>query len=183
MFLKLWEKCLVCPWSAFRYRKDIKESKIEKTVQTPLDVGMLAQDVRNHFTYKRDSIWDLGDTMRSPAQCYESYKIGALVDDCDGFHAALYHAVAESGHNAELATVASPIPGQGHTILLYQIGNRWGYKDYTSGDFGWKTRDELIEHLFVHYQSKKPLFISIKVWNKTKKRYYCEEIIDASTNK
>lgn len=181
-FLKLWENRIVGPWSSIRHKNDVAQTTILRKINSVTDIELLSKDIKKKFQYKHDGILELGDSMRPPAQCYQSYKLGALVDDCDGFHAALYYAVEQSGLPAKLFTIASPIPNKGHTILAYQIRNKWGYQDYTSGEYGWNTIEELIDYLFQHYSNIKPLFASVKSWDSNKKQYICEVIIDAGTN-
>lgn len=69
-----------------------------------LEVRNEAKKLWAHFQYTYDDVTQLFDAMRSPATCYAEYKQGILRDDCDGFHAALYHMVHRGGRECFLIT-------------------------------------------------------------------------------
>lgn len=69
------------------------------------------------FRYKSDSLWELGDTIPPPAEAYFRMKHGELVDDCDGFHACLFH-MAKEYADCMLVEIFSLKNNFGHCVLM-----------------------------------------------------------------
>ena len=94
-------------WSNFLNRKD--NLKCEES--DPLNRGtfkLSLQTIANHlyskFIYQYDDIKVLFDCMRTPDRCYYEYQKSYLIDDCDGFHAALLHSVQKQGYPCGILT-------------------------------------------------------------------------------
>lgn len=83
------------------------------------------------FTYTYDKATQLFDAMRSPATCYADYVNGQLLDDCDGFHAALYHIADHNNLDCYLLTYMTEDVTKSHTILAIKYAtNNWVAFDY-----------------------------------------------------
>lgn len=128
---KLWLKLRV-GWSNIRWGKNNPTISQQVKVNNASQIQLLAKDIYNKFTYEYDDITELFDAMRTPSRCYQDYLDGELKDDCDGFHAALYCVVQESGYECYLMTyITTPITDS-HTVLLVKIKNQWHIFNYKS---------------------------------------------------
>ena len=79
----------------------------------------------NRFTYSYDGIDELFDCMRKPAQCYLDSCKNNWEDDCDGFHAALYHIYYKNGYDPYLLTMILPEKiFESHTICVIKNKNQ-----------------------------------------------------------
>lgn len=118
-------------WSNFRNRSDIKDYAVGK-VSTAPEMAARARSMYQKFRYKYDDFTELFDSMHTPAYCYKMCVTSILEDDCDGFHAALYHLAKSSGFECYLLTyISNPITSS-HTILLFKYESRWYIIDYTT---------------------------------------------------
>ena len=88
-----------------------------------------ASNVLNKFEYKHDGVEELGDTIPPPAEAYYQYVNGVLKDDCDGFHACLYHLAKANGIESKLIEVFSLNNLFGHCVLAFKDGD-WKICDY-----------------------------------------------------
>ena len=57
----------------------------------------LINNIYKTFTWTEDGPDQLWDSIRPPAQCYEDAVNGALNDDCDGYHSAIYWILKNNG--------------------------------------------------------------------------------------
>lgn len=60
--------------------------------------------------------------MCPPPYNYERYLKGVLKDDCDGFHALVYHCLFNCDINCCLLAVESPKGS--HCVLLFKYGDK-----------------------------------------------------------
>lgn len=143
-----------CIWSNIRWCRAVKRYPVDVM---PLDdcndfykfLSDTAARIYDKFNYTKDGMDELGDSMRPPAQCYKDAVEGTLKDDCDGFHAALYHAMAAQGKPTYLIAVLPRNFKSGHCILggIDPNGN-WYAQDYRQT---WKSpcrdRKEFVKYL------------------------------------
>lgn len=122
-------------WSNFLNRKDnLKLDEYYKLDKKKFQFSLLriAVKIHNKFIYQYDSIKVLFDCMRTPDRCYYEYLNGCLIDDCDGFHAALLHSVNKQGYPCGILTY---IPKnnwmQAHSVLIVKNVATYYIVDYT----------------------------------------------------
>ena len=138
-------------WSNFLNRKD--NLKCEES--DPLNRGtfkLSLQTIANHlyskFIYQYDDIKVLFDCMRTPDRCYYEYQNGYLIDDCDGFHAALLHSVQKQGYPCGILTY---IPkndwAQAHSVLIVRNVSTYYIVDYKKVYTG-VSIEKVLERLF-----------------------------------
>lgn len=118
-------------WSNLRNKKNITDYPVEEIISKPIFIVNIAKQMYRNFVYKYDDITELFDSMRFPAQCYSDYKQGILIDDCDGFHAALYHVAEKNGYDSYLLTYISTELSKSHTVLMIKHNNSYYVNDYT----------------------------------------------------
>lgn len=119
--LKLWRPFVI--WYSNLYWKNAKkEVKVEETKQKDEDIFSFVErccEIINYtFRYTRDGIRELGDTIPPPAEAYFQMKHGELKDDCDGFHACLFHMVQDYT-NCMLVEIYSLKNTYGHCVLMF----------------------------------------------------------------
>ena len=119
-------------WSNLRNKKNITECPVEEKISKPLFIVNIARQMYTKFTYQYDGPTELFDSMRFPAQCYTDYKNGLLKDDCDGFHAALYHVAESNSYDSYLLTYIPTKLSKSHTVLLIKHNNYFYVDDYTT---------------------------------------------------
>lgn len=134
-----------CLWSNRRWKNAIKEYPIQDEDTATKEDGKEidrfydfltkeANRVYEKFHYTKDGIDQLGDAVRPPAQCYKDLVDGALKDDCDGFHSALYHIMTQENIPGPmyLASISARDGSKGHAILVGvdPLGG-WFAQDYT----------------------------------------------------
>lgn len=147
-------------WSNFHWRKSIRHNIgicDEDNVETLEDIVALVKKLYQHFTWTADGIVELFDSMTPPPQNYQNYLDGHLYDDCDGFHALVYHCLYNSGFTCYLLSAVAV--GSGHCILLFKDKEGlWHVNDYTRVYQGFKTPQEAItdynETFRVRYKTK-----------------------------
>ena len=93
-------------------------------------VKRMSTKIMDAFEYKHDGFDELGDTIPPPAEAYYQFLRGELVDDCDGFHAALYHAAMSNGIECKLIEIFSTKNFFGHCVFLFK-DETWKICDYT----------------------------------------------------
>lgn len=108
-------------FSNFYWRKAKKECEVIETKQDDEDIFSYVERcckiIDYTFRYKRDGILELGDSIPPPAEAYFRMKNGELKDDCDGYHACLFHMVQEYA-NCMLVEVFSLKNKYGHCVLM-----------------------------------------------------------------
>lgn len=76
--------------------------------------------VMDAFTYKHDGVEELGDSVPPPAEMYSQVvQDGFFSDDCDGYHACLYHLAYKNSVDCELLSILSGKNKWGHAVLTY----------------------------------------------------------------
>jgi hypothetical protein len=134
-------------WSNWRfYHEDEPVTReIPYSVGTVRELATVASSIYETFDYKWDGPTELFDAMHAPWQCYQRYVEGGLVDDCDGFHGALYHVSHNSGWPSYLITyIASPLT-KSHTMLLIKSkSGRYCIFNYLRHTGWYKTVEEAL---------------------------------------
>lgn len=129
---KLWLSFRV-KWSNYKNKDNLNDYKVTETVVNPVDVGSVAISVYSRFEYKYDSPFEFFDSMRFPAQCYKDLKEDKLKDDCDGWHAAMYHlCIKNNFKNTYLLSYITRDLVKSHTVLLSKWTTYWWVLDYTA---------------------------------------------------
>lgn len=129
-------------------------------------VKALANEMRITFKYTSDNLWQLYDSMRPPADCYKQVvENGKLYDDCDGFHALMYHILTQNNIDCVLCT-AVPLKNTlktAHTFLTYRENSHWRILDYWTieTDSYKNPRQATLEH----YKRFGDMVISLDVWD------------------
>ena len=135
---RLWLTNLRYKWSRIRHRNSIKTMSREDTLRfkpyipkTINDVRDTAREINSRFQWTMDS-WDrLYDSIDSPASCWSrAFNNPPLLDDCDGFHSALYWAVSFY-MKCRLLTVATKEISQSHSVLVIKFMNTYYLVNYT----------------------------------------------------
>ena len=119
-------------WSNYRNKNNITDCQVLGKFDTPFMILGFAVKMYNNFSYTYDDVSELFDSMRYPAECYKRLVNGVFKDDCDGFHAALYHLSIKSGLDAYLLTYITTNIVDSHTVLLIKYYDRYCVIDYTS---------------------------------------------------
>lgn len=99
------------------------------------------------FVWTADSPVYLFDLMRTPAQCYGDFaKKGKLRDDCDGFHAAIYHALHDYYECYLITCMTTPV-SKSHTMLIFKYKTLWYLVDYANVKSAGSTIEEVISFI------------------------------------
>lgn len=128
---ELWLKLRV-KWSNYRNKDNIVNLDVEEKVDLAYSLAALASAWYNNFEYTYDGIRDLFDSMKFPAECYYRIKTSIFKDDCDGFHAALYHVAKQNKLQAYLLTYINTTLIKSHTVVLIKQLNKYWLLDYTT---------------------------------------------------
>lgn len=135
-------------WSNFRWRKSIRHNigiTPEDEIGNMVDLSALVKKLYSYFTWTSDGVTELFDSMTPPPQNYQNYLNGHLYDDCDGFHALVYHCLYNN--NIECYLLSTVAVGAGHCILLFKdFDKKWRVNDYTRIYGGFDTPQEAIEN-------------------------------------
>ena len=137
-FLNLIAHRLRILWSNFYWRKarkryGIKYADKKDSEDTPHFVNSVANRMYKKFRYKSDGIEELGDSAPPPAEMYAQYcEQDTFADDCDGFHAGLYHALYENGITCFLLSILSKKNEYGHCVVCFEYEGRTYIQDYFS---------------------------------------------------
>ena len=146
------------PWSNF-YWKRIKRAATDYPIaDEDLRYGdesaeeyicRIDRKVMDAFDYKHDGAEELGDSVPPPAEMYRQMSEGHFADDCDGYHACLYHLADKNGIFCRLLSVLSAVNKRGHCVLLYLNRNgTWHIHDYLNDYEIEGDRDELIYNVY-----------------------------------
>lgn len=117
-------------WSNFRNKDNLVDCEVDEVVTRPIELASIGKKIDAKFTYQYDGPTELFDSMRFPAQCYTDYKNGLLKDDCDGFHAALYHVAEKNSFDSYLLTYIPTKLSKSHTVLLVKHEGYYYVFDY-----------------------------------------------------
>lgn len=126
---KAWLKLRIT-WSNTKNKRNLVDMPIVELINTPKELETISKKLYKNFYYTYDNIDQLGDSQRFPAQCYKELKDGCLKDDCDGYHAALYHIANKRGIKCYLLTYITKSLVDSHTVLLMHYGGRYYKLDY-----------------------------------------------------
>lgn len=148
-------------WSNHRW-KDVERhnQEIDKElfgykqlgIKTYLDVDILTNNVYKKFEWTRDGVDQLFDSICPPPYNYVRYKTGVLKDDCDGYHALMYHILHANGIECYLMSVADWL--WGHCILLFKLDNKWYTMDYTTIHKGFENVEDSIKEYDEDYAKR-----------------------------
>ena len=127
----LWLKLRVS-WSNYRNRDNIVNIAVDEKINIAYSLASLGHAWYSNFEYTSDGIRDLFDSMRFPAECYYKIKTSIFKDDCDGFHAALYHVATQNKLDAYLLTYVNTTLIKSHTVVLIKQLNKYWVVDYTT---------------------------------------------------
>lgn len=73
-----------------------------------------------NFSYRYDSITELGDSIVPPDYAYNQLRNEKLYDDCDGFHAGVYEMIRKSGYKTCLVTSLNENVMTNHVMVLFK---------------------------------------------------------------
>lgn len=132
-------KYLFYPWWVWWSNIYWKYKKVNTTYPTlkeefiPIDAYLFstAEKLKKVFTYTKDGPEQLFDTVAPPAYIAKQYYENDIKDDCDGFHAGLLWFAHTKNIECYLIKVTSTKNKYGHTMLLYNNGEKYRICDYT----------------------------------------------------
>lgn len=134
-------------WSNIRWRKSFRNNigiEEDDIIKSEKKLISKISDLHIALEYKADDASQLFDAINSPSQLYYDYKKNNNIkDDCDGFHALVFHILYNSKIECYLMT-ANAI-GCGHCICLCKYNNKWHVIDYSHYEDGYDTAAEAIE--------------------------------------
>ena len=125
----LWLKLRVY-WSNFRNKNNLKDCEVKEHFYTPYALSTFVGRIYSNFEYTYDGITDLFDSMKFPAECYHRISTSIFKDDCDGFHAAVYHMAAKNDFQTCLLTYVTSDIISSHTVTLIKYLNKYWIIDY-----------------------------------------------------
>lgn len=123
---QLWLKLRV-KWSNLYIKKHncINNVDVNTAVYSIEHLATISGKLYNNFVYKADDVTQLFDVMRTPAQCYIELHDDILYDDCDGYHAALYHLAHANNIKCYLLTYITRDIKNSHTFLVAYKSNNY----------------------------------------------------------
>ena len=151
-----------CIWSNIRFKQAERNSTAiidDDKIESLSDIKFIARRAYENFTWTQDGIDQLGDAIVPPPCAYKQISDGKLLDDCDGFHAAMYHIL--SAHKIECYLLTATAFGGGHCLLIFKFNNKWRILDYTKIYDSAETAQEAIERydqVYPKIYSTKPVF-------------------------
>ena len=167
-------------WSWIRWHK---YTKIESMpVPEVNDENLRTTLFRRYSAYDwtADDITELGDSFCPPQYCFnENEKAmmktpkGKYEDDCDGWHAMVYHILKNNGYNVALITVVTKPFTQSHTMTVIRDVNEstgeisYRVVDYTAVKGPFSTLQE-----FVDQYSLPVRYWCLQAYNDKKGKYY-----------
>ena len=166
---KIWVAWLKPHWSNFRFRKSIKE--YASTSGELNSIGEIQEKVINlykNFEYKLDDFSMLFDAIDTPPQCLFHLENNKLLDDCDGFHAAVYHLLSQKAKNAVniyLITVKTNPFTQSHTMCVFDLDEITYLVDYQSV-IEMQDYNQSLDHMKQNY-SCEPVYYHLNTWDAT----------------
>lgn len=167
----LWNINIRYLYSKILFFYDCKDFEIVETISCVNDIRNIAKVIYNKFVYKHDFI----DEIHQPPQCYKNYLYNKLVDDCDGFHAVLFHILSKNNITCYFITYI-PKNMNGHTFIIFKYYNKYGYIDYNSVQYGQQQINETINKIKQYKYNSDYLAHYIWKWDYEKKKYVnCKE--------
>lgn len=167
---KIWVVRLKPIWNNFRFRKSIKEYiPLSNELNTIGDLQERVGELYKSFTYKYDDISMLFDAIDTPPQCLFYLENSTLKDDCDGYHAAIYHLVThrvENASNIKLITVVTKPFTNSHTMCVFDLNDKTFLADYQKV-IEIQGYSDALDHMKQAY-STKPIYYHLNTWDAEK---------------
>lgn len=122
-------------WSNWIYRNDLNdddsiESEDQIKEQDIPHIINLLNRVYINFHYTSDNIFVLFDAMHKPYQSYLNYCNNVFFDDCDGYHAAIYHIFHSNSYGTFLISYIPTDTSKGHTVCGIKGKDKYYVVDY-----------------------------------------------------
>lgn len=169
-------------WSNIRWygkRSASATFQTEDKATTLAQIKTLVKKLYSKFDWTADSWTELWDSVCSPGYNYQRYRNGILKDDCDGFHALVYHCLQQSGITK--CYLLSVIKGTGgHCVLIFKLGTAWYVNDYDTvyGSYAsYSAAISAYKTIYINnYEggSGKVSYNSLMRWDYSKKKWYGE---------
>ena len=164
---KIWVVWLKPLWNGLRFRKSIKEYvPLSGEINTIGDLQDRVVELYKNFKYKYDDISMLFDAIDTPPQCLFYLENNTLQDDCDGYHAAIYHLIIhrmKNASNIKLITVVTKPFTKSHTMCVFDSNDKTYLVDYQRvveiQDYS-----DALDHMKQIYSSK-PLYYHLNTWD------------------
>ena len=170
-------------WSNFYWRREREDVLLEfndrKRPAESADafVKRSALTVWDNWTYKHDGWEQLRDSTPPPPYAYKMIcaarckKSDLFKDDCDGYHAGLYHFLAHTGFDVYLLSILSVKTDYGHCVTAYRDETgRWHIHDYLTDYADADTLEELIEKHYNDVTGGEYVW-GVKTWDYRAKKY------------
>jgi len=170
---KMWVKGLKISWSNFRFRKSLKEYEpLYPEIQNLQDVMKATKELNKNFHYEYDDITMLFDAMDTPPSCLYHLETDGLKDDCDGYHAAMYHLLhkrCDSASSIALITIVTKPFTESHTMCVFEMDSQLYLIDY-SRVVEINSMEDVMSHMeSVHGVNSR--FYHIDKWNQETGKY------------
>ena len=125
-----WIKWLRPRWSNLRFRESLRAYQPQsEPIDNVTELRATLSSLYANFQYKLDDASMLFDAMDTPPQCLAALESGLLRDDCDGYHAAIYHLIERrfaSANNVRLITIVTKPFWHSHTMCVFDFdGQRY----------------------------------------------------------
>lgn len=118
-------------WRGYRKEYHLKYSDTIGEKNVVEFIADVAHRMFKKFKYKADGAEELGDTCPPPAEMYAEFcECDTFSDDCDGFHAGLYHVLWKNGIPCYLLSVISAKNNYGHCVVAYEYDGKTYIQDY-----------------------------------------------------
>lgn len=131
LLIKLWVDHLRYIWSNWYYRKAFSTAACIHYFETLEELQQIAAWLYEcGFVYETDGILEMFDAMDKPPSCYFMATKHKLVDDCDGFHAAILHILKGNGIDARLLTIVTDPLQHSHTVAAFKWHDGYRFLDY-----------------------------------------------------
>lgn len=123
--VKSWVSSARPAWSNSRFANSLQEYTPQtKQINSVIELKAILPKLYSGFTYTYDDASKGFDAMDTPPQCLASLEAGNLHDDCDGYHAAIYHLLTErmpTAKNVRLLTVTTKPFWKSHTMCAFDV--------------------------------------------------------------
>ena len=167
---KIWINGLRQFWSKIRWYRQSKIISENVQVVNDNNLSSILKDVYTHFEWVADGASQLFDSIRPAPALYNEYlncitSNSKIKDDCDGFHAIIYHILNNSGYNVALLTMVTKPLKNSHTVVVVYDSTNNSYRiiDYlhiskpysTIEEYISKYTDEVVDWGLDRYDYKK----------------------------
>jgi len=167
---KIWVVWLKPIWNNFRFRKSIKVYIPQsKELDTISELREKVEELYKNFEYKYDDISMLFDAIDTPPQCLFYLENNTLQDDCDGYHAAIYHLVThrvEKASNIKLITIVTKPFTKSHTMCVLDLNDKTYLVDYQQV-IEIQDYSDVLDHMKQTY-SVEPIYYHLNTWDNEK---------------